>query len=218
MTIQEPVLPPRKRRQKPADDAKQVVIPISDTMAERILVSCNAATAELQKLNTAMDKLLGATGEAVIPAVHELADKLIAFLDTADDFDEREEENEHGDGGYGEGGADDEPSLGASETMNQERAWRNTGSRDDCELQDEDGDELDKLEACDLDISGEADGATGGCVDDEPSLGSLDSRVSQLRWSAPDRPVLWPNQDMELDEAEHEVGIEDLPHDAKEGV
>jgi hypothetical protein len=122
MTIQEPVLPPRKRRQKPADDAKQVVIPISDTMAERILVSCNAATAELQKLNTAMDKLLGATGEAVIPAVHELADKLIAFLDTADDFDEREEENEHGDGS-----ADDEPSLGASETMNQERAWRNTG-------------------------------------------------------------------------------------------
>jgi hypothetical protein len=44
----------------------------------------------------------------------------------------------------------------------------------DREEQNEDGDELDKLEASDLEISGEADGDRGDCVDDEPSLGSLD--------------------------------------------
>jgi hypothetical protein len=49
----------------------------------------------------------------------------------------------------------------------------------------------------------------GGTVDDEPSLGSLDGSISQLRWCQPDRSVLWPNADMEYDEAEHEVGIED---------
>jgi hypothetical protein len=59
------------------------------------------------------------------------------------------------------------------------------------------------------------------CVDDEPSLGSLDARISQLRWAEPDRAVLWPHQDFEYDPAEHEDdpadhegGIEDMPHDA----
>ena len=62
----------------------------------------------------------------------------------------------------------------------------------------------------------DGEGYGGGC-DDEPSLGSLDGRMSQLRWSEPDRPVRWPNQDFELDEAEQEVGIEDLPHDPEVG-
>jgi|SRR5271169_883539 len=78
------------------------------------------------------------------------------------------------------------------------------------------GNELDKRGCADLDISGEADGTNGGIVDDESSLGSLDGRMSQLRWSKPDRSVWWPNQDMELDEAEQEYGIEDVPHDAEE--
>jgi hypothetical protein len=56
-----------------------------------------------------------------------------------------------------------------------------------------------------------------GC-DDEPSLGSLDNRMSQLRWGQPDRHMWWPNTDLELDEAEHEIGIEDQPHDAEEGL
>ena len=45
------------------------------------------------------------------PAVEALAEQLIGFLDATDD--EREEENEHGDGR-----ADDEPSLGASDGHN----------------------------------------------------------------------------------------------------
>jgi hypothetical protein len=123
-----------------------------------------------------------------------------------------EEENEHGDGG-----ADDEPSLGASDGLNQERAWSGgqNPTCDDREEQNEDGDDLDRLEASDLDISGESDAENGGgTVDDEPSLGSLDGRMSQLRWCQPDRSALWPNEDTEYDEAEHEVGIEDMPHDA----
>jgi hypothetical protein len=40
--------------------------------------------------------------------------------------------------------------------------------------------------------------------DDEPSLGSLDGRVSQERWGQPDRAVLQPNIDLEHDEAEFE--------------
>jgi hypothetical protein len=35
-----------------------------------------------------------------------------------------------------------------------------------------------------------------GC-DDEPSLGSLDNRMSQLRWGQPDRHMWWPNTDLE---------------------
>jgi hypothetical protein len=94
-------------------------------------------------------------------------DRLIQFLDATDPYvsAELEEENEHGDGD-----ADDEPSLGASEIANQERGWsyKHNPTKDDCEDQNEDGDELDTLEASDLEISGEADGDNGGCVDDEP--------------------------------------------------
>jgi hypothetical protein len=84
------------------------------------------------------------------------------------------------------------------------RAWSaaQNPTHDDREEQNEDGDELDKLECADLDISGEADGDNGGIVDDEPSLGSLDGRMSQLRWGAAGCAVLWPNSDLEHDEAE----------------
>lgn len=37
--------------------------------------------------------------------------------------------------------------------------------------------------------------------------------MSQLRWSRPDRGVLWPSADMEHDDAEQEGDIEDLNHD-----
>ena len=65
-----------------------------------------------------MDKLIAAKGDAVQPAVEALAEQLIGFLDATAGDPDLEEENEHGDGG-----ADDEPSLGASDAMNQERAW-----------------------------------------------------------------------------------------------
>ncbi len=81
-------------------------------------------------------------------------------------------------------------------------------SKNECD--DAESDQLDKRECADVDISGEADGANGGVVDDEPSLGSLDGRMSQLRWSTPDRSVWWPNEDMELDEADQEVAAEDV--------
>jgi len=57
-----------------------------------------------------------------------------------------------------DGYAGEEPSLGASDGANQERTWSlGQNSADDREEQNEDGDELDKLEASDLEISGEAD-------------------------------------------------------------
>jgi hypothetical protein len=179
--------------------------------AEQALVAVGRVADELAKLNASMDKLIAAKGDAVRPAVEALAEQLIGFLDATAGDPDLEEENEHGDGA-----ADDEPSLGAAESINQERAWAGgqNPTRDDREHQDEDRDELDTLEASDLDISGEADGDNGGCVDDEPSLGSLDGRFSQLRWGGTDRDVLWPGGDFERDEAEHEVGIEDMPHDA----
>ena len=177
--------------------------------AEQALVAVGRVADELAKLNASMDKLIAAKGDAVRPAVEALAEQLIGFLDATDD--EREEENEHGDGR-----ADDEPSLGASDGHNQEWAWSSAQNptRDDCEEQNEDGDELDRLEVDEVELKGEADGDSGGCVDDEPSLGSLDGQFSQLRWGGTDRRVLWPGEDFEHDEAEHEVGIEDMPHDA----
>ena len=96
-----------------------------------------------------------------------------------------------------------EPSLGASADTQQPQAWmwqNNTaGDREEENQRLHDG-----------------SGYIGGC-DDEPSLGSLDGRMSQLRWSVSDRPVLFANSDLELDEAEQEVGIEDLPHDQETG-
>ena len=155
----------------------------------------------LRKIDAAMRQRI----EAAIERMIEALDAVEAPVE------DREPEDE------GDGEVDDEPSLGAAETMNQSRSWSygQNPARDDCEQQDEDGDELDRAEVSDLEISGEADGDSGGIVDDEPSLGSLDGRMSQLRWSIPDRSVWWPNQDMELDEAEQEVGIEDSPHDAE---
>lgn len=96
----------------------------------------------------------------------------------------------------------------------QALAWKNFGNGEDLEEQNEDGDELDTQEASDIEIYGEADSDGGGCVDDEPSLGSLDGRLSQKRWDLSDREP-WPIcVDAEHDEAEHEGGIEDEPHDA----
>jgi hypothetical protein len=80
--------------------------------------------------------------------------------------------------------------------------------KDEIKRGGKDGDDLDKLEGSDLDISGEADGDNGGIVDDEPSLGSLDGRMCQLGRGVPDRPVFWPNQDFEHDEAEFKDGAD----------
>jgi hypothetical protein len=135
--------------------------------------------------------------------------KLINFLDMTDPYvtTECEDEPDHDELEAGEQGDDGkdcdlEPSLGASADTQQPQAWmwqNNMG--DDREEENEHHDGA---------------GYGTGC-DDEPSLGSLDGRMSQLRWSAPDRPVLFPNSDLELDEAEQEVGIEDLPHDEETG-
>jgi hypothetical protein len=142
--------------------------------------------ARLTRVGEAMDLVIAAKGENVRPAVEALAEQLIAFLDATTPDPDVEEEPE------GDGYADDEPSLGASDGANQERTWslrENHG--EDREHEDEHGDELDKLEASDLDISGEADGHNGACVDDEPSLGSLDSRMSQKRWGQSDSNEGW---------------------------
>ena len=65
-----------------------------------------------------MDPLIAAKGDAVRPGVEALAEQLIGFLDATAGDPELEEENERGDGG-----ADGEPTLGASDAMNQKRAW-----------------------------------------------------------------------------------------------
>jgi len=96
-----------------------------------------------------------------------------------------------------------------SPTVNQERAWslRQNPTTDDREEQNEDGSD-DEHEISELEHYGEADGDNGGIVDDEPSLGSLDGRIGQSRWCQPDRSVLWPNEDLEHDEAEVEDGAD----------
>jgi hypothetical protein len=167
--------------------------------------------ARLTKVGEAMDLVIAAKDENVRPAFEALAEQLIAFLDATAPDPDLEEEPE------GDGYADDEPSLGASDGANQERTWSlQQNSTDDREEQNEDGDELDKLEASDLEICGESDTDRMGSttVDDEPSLGSLDGRMSQKRWGLPDRGGFWEmGWDREFDPAEQEGGIEDQPHD-----
>jgi hypothetical protein len=158
----------------------------------------------LAKVGETMDLVIAAKGENVRPAVEALAEQLIAFLDATTPDPDLEEEPE------GDGYADDEPSLGASEGANQERTWafrENHG--EDREQQNEDGDELDTHEASDLDIYGESDVTDGHAmgsrtVDDEPSLGSLDSRMSQLCWGVADREsdLPWCSYDLEYDPAD----------------
>jgi hypothetical protein len=184
---------------------------------EQALAAVGRVAEELEKLNVRMDMLIMAKGEKVRPAVEALAEQLISFLDSTGPDPDLEEDDPPGDGS-----ADDEPSLGASEQMNQGRAWgKACGDRTDMEEQNEDGDELDRQEASDLEIYGEADSDNGGCVDDEPSLGSLDGRVSQKRWGLSDHEPWLGYVDVEHDEAEHEVseeevsegGVEDMNHD-----
>jgi hypothetical protein len=69
-----------------------------------------------------------------------------------------------------------------------------------------------------------SDSFTCDDCDLEPSLGSLDGRMSQLRWGQSDRQSWAYGSDCEHDEAEHEAdeaeqegGIEDLNHDGDDG-
>jgi hypothetical protein len=117
--------------------------------------------------------------------VEALAERLIGFLDATAGDPDLEEENEHGDGG-----ADGEPTLGASDAMNQKRAWW-AKSRRDREEQNEDGDEPNELEVDEVELRGEADGDNGGCVDDEPSLGSFVSRVFRRSFHLLCRRYFW---------------------------
>jgi hypothetical protein len=83
--------------------------------------------------------------------------RLIEFLDVTDPYVSTELEDEVED----DDNPDNEPSLGAAETINQQRSWLSgqNPTRDDREEQNEDGDDLDRREASDLDIYGEADQA-----------------------------------------------------------
>ena len=166
--------------QTSADDAPKVVDLTATTeasplllhpAAEQALVAVGRVADELAKLNASMDKLIAAKGDAVRPAVEALAEQLIGFLDaTAGDPDLEEEPEGDGDNG---GIVDDEPSLGAAETANQDRAWSGgqNPTTDDREEQNEDGDEIDTLEVDEVELKGgEADGDNGGCVDDERTM------------------------------------------------
>jgi hypothetical protein len=72
----------------------------------------------------------------------------------------------------------------------------------------------------------EDDDEDDGSADDEPSLGSLDRRMNQTQWARADYTPKGCEgvaldaefDDAELregDEADREVGIEDLPHDGE---
>src|SRR5581483_7737712 len=133
MTLIETPKPRKPARASVDYSATLLAIISTDGLTE----SATRAADELAKLNAAMDRLMIARGDGVIPAVRELADQLISFLDTAAGWDEREPEHE------GDDNPDDEPSLGASAGINPVQSWssaQNT-ARDDCEQQDEDGDE-----------------------------------------------------------------------------
>jgi hypothetical protein len=192
----------------------------------------------LRKIDAAMRKRIEQAIEAMIEALDA--------IEAPGEDREPEEEGDELEVSEGDGEADDEPSLGAPEQMDQNLAWGSRfGRRDDTEIDlgspgvttpndqtfegyrfgTDEGAEEDEIsgEASDLEISGEADGDNGGCVDDEPSLGSLDRRMSQLRWGLPDRRTAWLNHDIEhddadcaageRDDADDEYGIEDVPHD-----
>jgi len=182
--------------------------------AEQALVAVSRVADELAKLNASMDKLIGAKGDSIRPAVEALAEQLISFLDATS-----------GDPDFEDVKADDEPSLGAPDIINQGFGWKYPGNREDLEIElgspdmtfnqlfhehrfgSQDGREEENEHH-------DGEGMSKGC-DDEPSLGSLDGRMSQLRWGQPDRQMWFPNTDLELDEAEQEVGVEDEPHDAE---
>ena len=194
MTIQHPVSPPTG-----AEIPAELLL---HPAVEQALATIGVFYKKLAKLSASMDVLIDAKGEKVRPALEALAEHLIGFLDATGPDSDLEEDDE-GDN------ADDEPLLGASETMNQSRTWRHPLGPED-EGEDLEGDELDAAEIGDLDYHGEGDGDNGGCVDDEPSLGSLDGRMSQKRWGQPDRDVLWPNTDLEHDEADPLLSGPDL--------
>jgi hypothetical protein len=209
----------------PADETASPTALLLHPTAEQALAAVGRVADELAKLNASMDKLIKAKGDGVRPAVEALAEQLITFLDATTADPDLEEEVE-GDSPDGSGTVDDEPSLGSLDRRVDQTKWSRPdylprGTWDiaaDAELDEaeREGDELDTKEASELEIYGEGDGDTGGIVDDEPSLGSLDGRMSQLRWSLPDRFHWWANNDGELDEAAQEVGIEDLPHDPEQ--
>lgn len=188
---------------------------------DRILESATRTADELVKLNAAMDRLMIATGDGVIPAVRKLADQLITFLDSSAGWDEREEDGDEKD----DDGDLNEATLGAPDaTMDQEYSWKLTGQ----EGEDLEGDELDTHEGSSLDIDGESDcEGRSGTVDDEPSLGSLHHRMDQTKWGQRDYtpkgvwgvPVDAEDDGLvggEDDDADKEGGIEDLPHDEME--
>jgi hypothetical protein len=110
---------------------------------------------------------------------------------------------------------DDEPSLGATEAINQEAAWRVTTAQSWVP----DGEpSLGSLECVDQTrwASGrndEREEEHNGCepdVDDEPSLGSIDSRMDQTMWFSN------ASADLEHDDAEHEGAVDDGPCDTDE--
>jgi hypothetical protein len=143
-------------------------------------------------------------------------DRLLDFLNHSDgysvtelepDGDEADDLLDLGEGNEDGKDPDLEPLLAPSDSMDQVGAWALCNNNcDDREDENE---------------HGESD--NGGCVDDEPSLGSLNDRISQLRWGQPDRYVGWGwgCVDLEYDEAENEdddddereAAIDDQPHD-----
>jgi len=92
--------------------------------------------------------------ESTRKKIESALEKLIDLLDQMDADPDSEEENEHGDGSLTGIGIDDEPSLGSTNAMNQERAWKVGGT--DLEY---DGDTV-------------ADPDLEDTADDEPWLGT----------------------------------------------
>lgn len=194
MTLQD--TKPRKRRRKPVGESTPATATLlAHPAVDRILESATRTAAELAKLNAAMDKLMVATGDGVIPAVRVLADRLISFLDAAAGWDECEEDGDEED----DDGDLKESSLSVPENMNQSWAWKQIADacylRDDGEIDlgtpdrlmdqtfrnstfghrddNREGDELDTREACELEINGEDDELSHGERSDDDIEGCL---------------------------------------------
>jgi hypothetical protein len=112
-------------------------------------------------------------------------DRMIEALDALDaPMEDAEPEDEGGDDDLeGDGDPDDEPSLGASDSVDQVGAW--SAKNNTCDERE------DENEHCDSNGYGTAD--------DEPSLGSLDRRMNQLRWGNVDVRSWHDGQDYEDD-------------------
>ena len=160
--------------------------------------------------------LIGSRGERLRPAAEQLVEELILFLDTTDGDPDLEDD------GDAEEEPDGEPLLGATDGLNQEKAWRSDGwcaPETAAEPEDDPADDEPSLgSTASLDQGCWAFGTSderedehdGGEPDEdgEPELGSFDRLINQRHaWKARNGAYWWGSSCNELDTADNEPSL-----------